>query len=105
MGKNLLTRAWCLKNKSPAFLEELIQKATPLLSEQVGTGQATVSTNHAHVGDAALNQVVCSFQTALAGTELFTAGTSDDCTTLRKPHIIVIFKCISVMSLIFHDFH
>lgn len=97
MGKNLSIYT-CTVSKNPAFLEELIQKATPLLSEQVSAGQATVSTNHAQVGDAALDQVVCSLQTALAGTELFTAGTADDCTPLRKPQIIVIY-------LILHHFH
>lgn len=43
------------------LLEELIQQAAPLLSEQVGSGQAAVSTNHAQVGDAVLHEVVRGF--------------------------------------------
>lgn len=80
-----------LKTRTPAFLEELVQQAAPLLTEQVGAGQATVPTNHAQVGDAALHQVVRRFQTALAVTKLFTAGAADDCATLKKPQNTVIF--------------
>lgn len=82
-AKNPLQRA-------VTFLEELIQKAAPLLSEQVGSGQAAVSADHAQVGDAALHQVVSGFQAPFAGTKLFTAGTADDRATLRKPQIIRI---------------
>lgn len=60
------------------FLEELIQQAAPLLSEQVGTSQAAVSANHAQVGDVALHQVVRRFQPSFMRTELFTAGAADD---------------------------
>lgn len=66
------------------FLEELIQQAAPLLSEQVGTSQAAVSANHAQVGDVALHQVVRRFQPSFMGTELFTAGAADDGATLRQ---------------------
>lgn len=43
------------------LLEELIQQAAPLLSEQVGSGQTAVSADHAQVGDAALHEVVRGF--------------------------------------------
>lgn len=66
------------------FLEELIQQAAPLLSEQIGTSQAAVSPNHAQVGDVALHQVVCRFQTSFMGTELFTAGAADDGAALKQ---------------------
>ena len=65
------------------MLEELIQQAAPLLSEQVGSGQAAVSTNHTQVGDAALHEVVCGLQAPLVGTKLFTAGAPDDRATLK----------------------
>lgn len=66
------------------FVQELIQQAAPLLSEQVGARQAAVPTNHTQVGDAALHQVERRFEPALVGAELFTAGTTDDGATLTE---------------------
>lgn len=66
------------------FLQQLIQQAAPLLSEEVGARQAAVPTNHAQVGDAALHQVERRFESALVGAELFTAGAADDGATLRR---------------------
>lgn len=77
-------------------LDEFVQKAAPLLPEQVGSGQAAVSADHAQVGDAALNQVACGFQAALSGAKRFTAGAADDRATLRKPPMAVISNKINV---------
>lgn len=71
------------------MLEELVQQAAPLLSEQVGSGQAAVSADHAQVGDAALHEVVRGFQATLAGTKLFTAGAADDRAALRETEITI----------------
>lgn len=71
------------------MLDELIQQAAPLLPEQVGSGKAAVSTDHAQVGDAVLHKVVRGPQSALVGTKLFTAGAADDCATLRERQITI----------------
>lgn len=79
------------------LLQELIQQATPLLPEQVGSGQAAISTNHTQVGDTALHEVVCSFQASLVGTKLFTSCTANDCTTLKQKEMNrsnQIFLCL-----------
>lgn len=36
------------------LLDQLCQQAAPLLSEEIGPGQAAVSTNNTQVGDASL---------------------------------------------------
>lgn len=46
--------------RRPTLLDELAQQAAPLLSEQVGSRQAAVATDHTQVGDAALDEVVSS---------------------------------------------
>lgn len=65
------------------FLQQLIQQAAPLLSEQVGARQAAVPTNHAQVGDTAPHKVERRFKSALVGAEFFTAGAANDSATLR----------------------
>ena len=69
------------------MLEELVQQAAPLLPEQVGSGQAAVSADHAQVGDAALDQVVRGLQPALVAAELLTAGAADDGSALQEAPI------------------
>lgn len=64
------------------LLHQLCQQPAPLLPEEVGSGQAAISTDHAQIGDSALHQVVSCLQTALVGTKLFTAGTADNSSTL-----------------------
>lgn len=82
------------------MLDKLIQQAAPLLSEQVGSGQAAVSTDHTQVGDAALHKVVRGSQAALVGSKLFTAGAADDCATLRERQITISnHRILSIMVL------
>lgn len=66
------------------LLEKLLQQAAPLFSEQVGTGQAAVSTNHTQVSDAVLYQIVSGLQTSLMSTEIFAAGTANDGSALTE---------------------
>ena len=65
------------------LLHQLGQQPAPLLPEEVGSGQAAVSADHAQICDAALHQVVSCLQTALVGAKLFTAGAADHSSTLR----------------------
>lgn len=71
-----------LDGQTYTLLQKLVQQAAPLLSEQVSSGQTAISTDHAQVGDAPLDKVVCSSQTALTGTKLFTASAANDCSAL-----------------------
>lgn len=68
------------------LLDQLCQQATPLLSEEIGPGQAAVSTNHAQVSDAPLHQVMSSLQTALVHTEIFASCAADYSAALERNH-------------------
>lgn len=46
--------------------QQLIKQAGPLLTEEVGSGEGTVSSNHHQVGDASGHQVVGGLETALS---------------------------------------
>lgn len=81
------------------LLDELIQQAAPLLSEQVGAGQAAVSADHTQVGDAALDEVVCGFQAALVGTKLLAACAADDGATLRESYRVASRDSLCVTSI------
>lgn len=64
------------------MFHQLREQSTPLLPEEVGSCQATVSSNDTQVGDATLHQVVGSLQTTLMGAKLFAAGAANNGPTL-----------------------
>lgn len=69
------------------LLHQLSQQPAPLLPEEVGSRQASISADHTQVGDAALHQVVCRFQASLMTAELFTAGAADHRPTLAMTSV------------------
>lgn len=91
----MVTSFWKPRQGALTLLEELVQQAAPLLSEQVGSGQAAVSANHTQVGDATLHEVVCGLQATLVGAKLFTASAADDCTALRGTQIVAWYHISS----------
>lgn len=70
------------------FLYELCQQAAPLTAEDVGSGEAAVSTAHTQVGDAFLHQVESSGQPAFASCEGFASGATYHSPTLQQRHDI-----------------
>lgn len=46
--------------------QQLVEQAGPLLPEEVGSGEGTISSNHHQVGDASSHQVVGGLETALS---------------------------------------
>lgn len=62
--------------------DQVGQQLAPLCSELVGTRQTAVTSNHAQVGDAQLDQVAGGLGASLFGTEVLTAGTTNHSPTL-----------------------
>lgn len=59
------------------FLGQLVQQATPLLTEEVGSCEAAVAADDAQVGDASLHQVEGGLQAALPRAERLAARAAD----------------------------
>lgn len=68
------------------LLDQLCQQAAPLLSEEIGPGQAAVSSNHAQVSDAPLHQVMSCLQTTLARAKIFASCAADNSAALKHNH-------------------
>lgn len=64
------------------MLQEVSQQTAPLRPELVGSSQAAVTSDHAQIGDAQLDQVAGSRHAALPGAEVLAAGTANDRTPL-----------------------
>ena len=67
--------------RDPIAGQQLVQQAAPLLPEQVGTGQRTVTTDHDQIGDAAGHEIVGGLQPSGPLAEVLTTGGTDYCTT------------------------
>ncbi len=65
------------------LLHQLCQQAAPLRSEEIGPGQAAISTNHTQVCDAPLHQVMSRLQTTFVCAEIFASCTADNSATLK----------------------
>lgn len=64
-------------------LDQLVQQAGPLLTEQIGAREGAIASNDHQIGDSSLNQVVSGFQATLTLTEvLATGGANDGATTM-----------------------
>lgn len=66
------------------FLYKLCQQVTPLITEDVSSGEAAISTAHTQISDATLHQVKGSCQTTLFRSEILTASTANNCATLKN---------------------
>lgn len=66
------------------FLYELLQQAAPLTAEEVGSGEAAVSTAHTQVGDAFLHQVEGGGKPALSSHEGLASGATNHSPTLQS---------------------
>jgi hypothetical protein len=56
--------------------DEFLKKRTPLLAEEIGAGETTVTADHHQIGDAAVHQVLGGFETSRALLEVHaTRGT------------------------------
>lgn len=61
--------------------QQFVQQTGPLLPEQVGTGQRTVTSDHHQIGDATGDQVEGGLQAAGSFLEVHAASGTDDGTT------------------------
>lgn len=68
------------------FFHKFSQQAAPLVSEDVGPGEAAVSAAHTQVGDAFIHQVEGGGQATLAGCEGFATGAADYSSALQPFH-------------------
>lgn len=69
-------------NLPSTLVHQFPQQPTPFFSEEVGSRQAAISTDHTQVGDAELHQVEGGLQASLMGAKLFAAGAANNCPTL-----------------------
>lgn len=72
-----------MSSAAHTLLDQLCQQATPLLSEEIGPGQAAVSTNHTQVSDAPLHQVMSRLQTTFVRAEIFASCAADNSASLK----------------------
>jgi hypothetical protein len=65
------------------FLEELIKETSPLLPEEISTGERTVSSNHNQICDSSINQVFGCFEATGPFSKCGAAGRTNDSATLN----------------------